>query len=70
MTLQAFLTRIGPAQQAALRRAMTSALSVERPSSPESFARFYQRVVSELDRPVSTPLRPKDGGHAGGVRAA
>ena len=70
MTLQTFLKRTAPAPPEALRRAMMSALSVERPSSPDSFIRFYQRVVTELDRPVNAPRRSSGGNHAGGIRAA
>ena len=62
MTLQAFLKLTAPAPGERLRRAMTSALSVERPSSPESYARFYRRVLSELeDASASGPPSDEEG---------
>lgn len=67
MTLHAFLELIAHVPAAALRRAITSALAVERPASPESFGRFYQRVVSALD-PIPEDHAGDD--RQGGVRAA
>ena len=49
MTLQIFLDRTAPTSAATLRRAMTRALLVERPTSAESYARFYHRVLSDLE---------------------
>ena len=54
MTLQTFLTRTAAAPAEALRRAIAAALSVERPTSPDGFVRFYHRVVSEL-HPRTSP---------------
>lgn len=57
MTLQTFLQQAAPAPAKTLRRAMTNALSVERPSSPESYGRFYRRVIGELDSALAGPPR-------------
>jgi len=48
MTVETFrrLTATTPAPE--LRRAITAALVVERPSAGEGFTRFYRRVVAEL----------------------
>ena len=55
MTLQTFLDRTAPASAATLRRAMTRALLVERPTSAKSYARFYRRVLSDLEGRATRP---------------
>ena len=48
MTLRKFLTLTAALPASELRRATAVALSVEKPTSREAYARFYRRVVSEL----------------------
>ncbi len=48
MTLQTFLTLTATIPEPTLRRSLILALSVERPTSPEGYARFYDRVVATL----------------------
>lgn len=48
MTLQTFLTLTATVPTLALRRALTLALSVERPTSREGYARFRGRVLKVL----------------------
>lgn len=48
MTLQSFLHQTATAPEPALRRAITLALGVERPTSREGYARFYRRVSATL----------------------
>ena len=48
MTLQRFLHLTATVPQPVLRRAITLALGVERPTSPEGYARFYRRVSAAL----------------------
>ncbi len=48
MTLQTFLNLTATIPEPTLRRALTLALSIERPTSPESYARFHDRVIAAL----------------------
>ena len=48
MTLQTFLSLTAAVPEPRLRRALTLALSIERPTSAEGYARFYGRVVAAL----------------------
>ncbi len=48
MTLQTFRNLTATIPELTLRRALTLALSVERPTSPEGYARFYGRVLAVL----------------------
>ena len=47
-TLQTFLNLTATVPELALRRALTLALSVERPTSREGHTRFYGRVLAAL----------------------
>ncbi len=58
MTIQEFLTHTAAIPAPVLRQAITVALSVETPSSPEAFARFYCRVIGELGVVQGTPCDP------------
>ena len=58
MTIQKFLKHTAAVPVPVLRHAITVALSVERPSSPEAYARFYCRVIGELDTAQGTPCDP------------
>ena len=49
MTLQRFLTLTATVPTLTLRHAITLAMSVERPTSREGYARFYGRVLAVLD---------------------
>ena len=49
MTLQRFLTRTATVPTLTLRHALTLAMSVERPTSREGYARFYGHVLEVLD---------------------
>ena len=59
MTLKTFLNQTATTPQPALRQALALALSVERPTSPHDYARFYGRVVAALcavpDNSLSQP---------------
>lgn len=48
MTLQSFLRLTSTTPPPVLRQAIGAALSVERPTSRESYARFYGRVADQL----------------------
>ena len=48
MTLQTFLQLTATTPEPALRRALASALSAERPTSREDYVRFYHRVLGAL----------------------
>ena len=48
MTLQTFLHLTATIPEPVLRRALAIALSSERPTSPEGYARFYRRVLAAL----------------------
>ena len=48
MTLQTFLNLTAGVPEPTLRRSLALALSVERPTSPEGYARFYERVLAVL----------------------
>jgi hypothetical protein len=48
MTLQGFLNLTATVPEPALRRALTLALSGERPTSHEDYTRFYGRAVAAL----------------------
>ena len=54
MTLHQFLTRTAHVAAGELRRAMAGALTTEVPHSPETYERFYHRVLRELDSSDST----------------
>ena len=58
MTIQRFLTLTAATPVPVLRRAITVALSVERPSSREAYARFYCRVIRELGVAQGTECEP------------
>ena len=47
-TLQAFLSLTAAVPEPALRRALTLALSAERPTSRKGHSRFYGRVLAAL----------------------
>ena len=61
MTLRKFLTLTAALPASELRRATAVALSVEKPTSREAYARFYRRVVSELGV-ADGPDGPDDAG--------
>ena len=48
MTLPTFLNLTAAVPEPTLRRSLALALSVERPTSPEGYARFYERVLAGL----------------------
>ena len=48
MTLQTFLNLTAAVPEPTLRRSLALALSVERPTSREGYARFYERVLAAL----------------------
>jgi hypothetical protein len=48
MRLKTFLNLTGAIPETAVRRALTVALSVERPTSPEGYALFYRRTLVAL----------------------
>ena len=57
MTLQMFLHLTEAVPEQTLRRALTLALSVERSTSAEGYARFYRRVLAGL---CATPCTDGD----------
>lgn len=48
MTLEQFLKATAAVPEPVLRSAMTKALSVEPPRTPDAYRRFYRRVLDEL----------------------
>lgn len=48
MRLKTFLRLTADVPETAVRRALTVALSVERPTSPEDYTRFYCRTLVAL----------------------
>jgi hypothetical protein len=48
MRLKTFLNLTVAVPETAVRRALTAALSAERPTSPEGYARFYRRTLVAL----------------------
>ena len=48
MTLKTFLNLTATVPEPTVRRALAVALSVERPTSPEDYARFYRRTLATL----------------------
>ena len=50
MTIETFLELTATTPAPALRRAITIALVVDRPSAGDGYTRFYRRVIAELGR--------------------
>jgi len=50
MTIKTFLELTATTPASALRRAITVALVVDRPSAGDGYTRFYRRVIAELGR--------------------
>jgi hypothetical protein len=50
MTIETFLELTATTPAPALRRAITVALGVDRPSASDGYTRFYRRVIAELGR--------------------
>ena len=48
VTLQQFLDLTAASSELARRRAISVALSVETPGTPDAYSRFYSRVLAEL----------------------
>ncbi len=48
MRLKTFLNLTAAAPETEVRQALTVALSVERPTSPEGYALFYRRTLAAL----------------------
>ena len=63
MTLQSFLRLTSTTPTPVLRQAISVALSAERPTSRESYARFYSRVVDQLGLRRGARPRPTTRAH-------
>ena len=63
MTIETFLELTATTPAPALRRAITVALVVDRPSAGDGYTRFYRRVIAELSR--ATGNADQATGHTG-----
>ena len=58
MTIKTFLELTATTPAPALRRAITAALVVGRPSAGDGYTRFYLRVIAELGRAAGNADQP------------